>query len=201
MRKLCISFFVLLLILAVSPAYSQFDVGLSWTPVPGEDSSRDQGGGVDSIVGMHLGWNPWFILYVSWDSLVMPNTVISGMTGYYDEENDYYVDGYYAPGFLNMYDFGIMLKILPFIGTLQIGTNNIYVYQQGIVGGFGANMKVGLGLRFDFWGIMITGTSVFSSMEKLVSTFQGLGNESTRQWAVQELTSGLVPSIVASIYF
>ena len=200
MRKLCFGVFVLLLILAVAPAYSEFDVGLSWTPIIGDDTSRSDEGGVDSIVGFHIGYNPWFILYVSWDSLIMPNSVISGMTGYYDEY-DSWVEGYYAPGFLNLYDFGIRLVLEPFIGTVQIGTNNIYVYQEGIIGGFGANLKVGLGLKFNWWGVMLTGTSVFPSMDKLFRTFQALGNDSTRQWAVQELTSGFVPSIVASIYF
>jgi hypothetical protein len=186
----------------IAPAFStDWEFGISWTPVLGEDTGRAEEEGLESITGFHFAYSPWAILYASWDSLIMPAQVISDMTGYYDEENDVWKEGYYFPGYLNLFDVGIRLVLGPVLVSAQIGTNNIWVYREGITGGFGANLRLGAGLKFGWWGITLTGTSVFQSMTKLLNTFKGLASETTRAWAVNELTAGLHPSVMAVLHF
>ena len=152
------------------------------------------------MMGFHVGVNTLSILYASWESLVLPPSLAANMTSYYDEEKGVYNDGYYMPGFLNLYDVGVRFTIRPVVAFFMIGTNNIYIYQEGIVGTFGANMRVGIGIRGDFIGVTLSGTSVFPSMGKLFGALKGLASEQSREWAVQELTSGLVPSLIAVLY-
>jgi hypothetical protein len=210
MRKsFCGILILLLFLLALSPAIAEakWDLGLSWTPVPGENTSRNEEESFDSITGFHIGWAPWTILYASWDSLALPGYMVAGMTSYYDpsanEGNGGWTGGYFDPGFLNLFDAGLRLMIRPFFLSTMIGINNMYVYQEGVVGGMGANLRLEAGLVFNWWGISLSGTSVFSSMPKLVDTMKGLISKSStnRDWAVKQITEGLVPSILVHLYF
>jgi hypothetical protein len=201
MRKTVLAVAAVLLLVMVTPAFSdELELGLSWTPIPGENTSRTEEEELESMTGFHIGYSTLAILYGSWESLVLPPSLAFEMTSYVDEETGEYTGGYYRPGFLNLYDVGIRISIQPIVGFIMIGTNNIWIYKEGIVGSFGANMRVGIGVRTDWFGVTLTGTSVFPSMAKLAGTFKGLFSEANREWALKELTSGLVPSILAILY-
>ena len=201
MRKAVFVVAAVLLLIMAAPAYSdELELGLSWTPIPGEDTSRTEDEELESMTGFHIGYSTLGILYGSWEALVMPPSLAGGMTSYYDEETGNYFDGYYLPGFLNLYDVGIRISFQPIVGFIMVGANNIWIYKEGIVGTFGANMRVGIGIRSDWFGVTLTGTSVFASMDKLFGALKGLASDQTRDWAVQEITSGLVPSLLAVLY-
>ena len=127
MRRLLILTCVLLLgAVFVAPTFSSdWEFGISWTPVPGEDTGRSEDEELESITGFHVAYSPWAILYASWDALVLPAQSISGMTGYYDEEKDEWTEGFYRPGYLNLFDAGIRLVLGPVLVAAQVGANNI----------------------------------------------------------------------------
>jgi len=199
MKKLLVPLAALLLLaLAVPAAFAQVELGISATPVPGGQSNA---GGVDTITGFHVAY-AWGILYGSWDSLAMPAQLISNMTGYYDAINSVYVSGPYAPGFLNLYDVGIRLMLQPFVVYTELGTNSLYIYKNlGGGGNFGANLRLGAGLRFGFWGVNVSGTAVFSSLDLLTATLKKLVADSTRNDAITAISQNLVPSINLTFYF
>lgn len=185
MRKLIVA--ILLVAVVALPGFSLgVELGVSVTPIPAGD-----GGDVEMAFGSHIGISPFAILYASWDALVMPPGVIGSWTGYY------------RPGFLNLFDAGLRLVLGPIVVLAEIGVNNVYVYKQGTedIAGLGANLRLGAGLKFGMWGVTLTGTSVFPTMEALIDTLKGLVADESRNWAVEQLVSGLVPSLMAVIYF
>lgn len=204
MKKLLVLLAVVLLVaFAVPAAFAEVELGISATPIPVQNGDQTD---VKTITGFHVGY-AWAILYGTWDSLAMPAQFISNMTGHTDTTQTpaVYVAGPMVPGFLNLYDIGFRFMIRPFVLYAEIGTNSIYVYQPdqhpGFGGDFGANLRLGAGLRFGFWGVNLSGTSVFGSLDELVTTLGGLGAKSTRDAAVSALTKSLVPSLNVTFYF
>lgn len=192
MRKTVLAVAVVMLVMIAAPAFSnELELGLSWTPVPGNEDYGEES--YDSITGFHIGYVMLNFLYGSWDALVMPPSIISEWTGLY------------RPGFLNLWDFGVRFQIRPVIASAALGLNNIYVHRQGDIqsleNNFGANLRIAAGLRFDWWGIGLTGTAVFPSFDFMIDTLRGLFPESTRQFALQNIGDALVPSIALTLYF
>lgn len=197
MKKLLVLLAALLLVaIAVPAAFADVELGISATPGIKTDSGQDQ-----TITGFHIGYN-WGILYGSWDALAMPAVLVSNMTGYWDDVNQFYVSGPYVPGFLNLYDVGLRIVLQPFLLYTELGVNNLYVYKNlGNGGSFGANLRLGAGLKFGFWGVNVSGTAVFSSFGLMADTLKKLVAESTRQEAISQIGQGLVPSINLTFYF
>jgi hypothetical protein len=192
MRKTVLAVAVILLLIMAAPAYSnELELGLSWIPIPADEEMMEDS--IDSITGFHIGYVMFNFLYASWDALVMPPQIISEWTGLY------------RPGFLNLYDIGIRIQIRPVIGAISLGLNNVYVYRQGDVqsfkNNFGANLRLAAGLRFDWWGIGLTGTAVFPSFDYMADTLKGLVSPETRSFAAQKIGDSLVPGISATLYF
>lgn len=190
---------LVLLGLSVVPAFAAnntWELGLSWTPVPqsqGTTNSSGSGASVDSIVGFHGSYSFFHIIYTSWDALVMPPSTIQNWTSYY------------RPGFLNLFDAGFRLIIGPFVGYGEVGTNYLYVYQgdQPVDAGgtLGANLRVGAGLKFNWWGVNISGTAVFNSFQDLGAALGALGKSDTQALALQRIENALVPSLNLVLYF
>ena len=197
MKKLFGPLAVMLLLALAVPAFAEVELGISATPVQGGQSNAN---GTDFITGFHIGYT-WGILYLSWDPLAMPASMVQNMTGYFDEKSQAYVTGVYAPGFLNLYDAGLRFSLKPFLVYAEVGTNNLYVYKNQGGGSFGANLRLGAGLRFNTWGINVSGTSVFGSFGQLTDTLKGLVSTDTRNAAIQAITANLVPSINFTFYF
>ena len=191
MKKLLVPLAVsLLLALAIPAAFadSGIELGLSWTST---SFLQNQGSGnSDSILGFHGAYN-WLILTGSVDSLALPASMMDGMTGVS------------VPGFLNLFDAGLKLRLRPFEIAAEVGTNYVYFY-QGLGpsnGSWGANLRLLAGLNFGWWGVGVSGTSAFDTFDTMISTIKGLFSTDTRTKAISSLTSGLVPSIYVTFYF
>jgi hypothetical protein len=159
---------------------------------------NDYTGETDMVTGFHVGYN-WGVLYLSWDALAMPAGFVSTQTSSWN--GDMYVSGPYAPGFLNLYDVGLLIPLRPFILYAEVGTNNLYVYHNLAGGSFGANLRLGAGLRFGFWGVNLSGTAVFGDFVTLTDTLKKLASPETSNEAISAITERLVPSINLTFYF
>jgi hypothetical protein len=201
MRKAMLAAVVMLLLMT-APAFSdigpgELELGLSWTPLPADESAGPavEEDALDAMTGFHVGYVLFKFLYISWDSLVTPPSLIKSWTGFN------------RPGFLNLYDAGIRFIIKPVLGYVLLGMNNVYVYKQGDLQGlennFGANLRLGLGVRFDFFGVNLSGTAVFPSFQRMAGTLKGLAatTDDVRNASVQAITESLVPSLNIVFYF
>jgi hypothetical protein len=197
MKKLLGPLAVLVLLALAVPAFAEVELGISATPVQGGQSNA---GGYDTITGFHVGY-AWSIIYLSWDALAMPAVLVQNMTGHFDEKTSSYVTGVYAPGFLNLYDAGLRLVLQPFLVYAEVGTNNLYVYKNQGGGSFGANLRIGAGLRFNTWGVNLSGTSVFDSFDQLSKTLTKLASKDTANEAIAAIGKNIVPSINLTFYF
>jgi len=201
MKKLLAPLAVLLLLaLAVPAAFAEVELGMSWTPfnnpnAPATDPSKN-----DSITGFHVAYS-WFILYGSWDALAMPAFWVEQATSYVDPVTETYYPGFGVPGFLNLYDVGVRFYLRPLIVYAEAGINSLYVYGGQTFDRVGANLRLGAGARFGFWGLNLSGTAVFASTEDLGAVLKALGAEQTRSWAVKQISDGLVPSLNLTFYF
>jgi hypothetical protein len=192
----------MMLLLMTAPAFSdvgpgELEIGLSVTPLQGGQSAGPdaQEDSLDAMTGFHFGYVLFKFLYLSWDSLVSPPSLIKTWTGFN------------RPGFLNLYDGGIRFFIKPVIGYVTIGLNNVYVYRQGDLQGlennFGANLRLGAGVKFDWWGVNLSGTAVFPSFQRMAGTLKGLAatTDDIRNASLQAIGDSLVPSLNVTLYF
>ncbi len=175
--------------------FDDWEIGISGTPV-----GDSQTGALDWLLGFHLAY-AWSILYFSWDSIAVPNYLVQAWTGGYVDSSGNYVDGYSVPGFLNLWDAGLRLILKPVVAIAEAGVNALYVYQLGLLPGLGANLRLGAGLKFGFWGISVTGTSVYQSWSDLASTVGGLFSSDTQTSALNRIAQSLVPSFQLTFYF
>ncbi|MGA2975739.1 MAG: hypothetical protein ABSF77_10560 [Spirochaetia bacterium] len=177
---------ILLLALAVPAAFAEVELGLSWTPI--QDPNVTTTNAMQNVPGFHVGYG-WFILYAAWDSLAMPSFWVERAAGPS------------VPAFLNLYDAGIRLIFKPLEIYATVGTNNLRVYEDSHDYGFGANIRLGAGLKFHWWGITLSGTNVYGSWADLTAVATGLASASTREWAFDQIVNGLVPSLNLTFYF
>jgi len=185
---------ILLLVLAVPAAFSELELGVGLTP--GSVANPPDPTNVDPILNFHVGWS-WTILYLSWDSYAMPDYWVYNNTSYVDATTGIYHDGYYVPGFLNLFDAGLKIVLRPFILYAEIGTNMLYLRGGATYGGgLGVNARLGAGLKFGFWGINLSGTQVFASSSDLSAA---LHQAAHGNWS--DLTQGMVPTLNFAIYF
>jgi hypothetical protein len=180
---------ILLLALAAPSAFAELELGMSWTPVT--YTTYEAAAVTQSVPGFHVGYG-WFILYASWDSLAMPSWFVQAYTGNPD---------LYTPGFLNLYDVGVRFVIKPVLLYATVGTNSMNPYNYAGDISYGANIRLGAGLKFGWWGINISGTNVYGSWDDLTAVVKALGAEETRPWAYDQIVNGLVPSLNLTFYF
>ena len=169
-------------------AADEFEFGISFTPQPGEDTGGRTEDEMEGIYGFHFAYNWWAVFYASLDSLVMPPGVIQDWTGHS------------RPGFLNLLGGGFRFHIGPVMLLTTVGINHIYVYKQDedsldFNSSLGANFRIGAGARFDWWGLGLTGTSIFPTFEEMIRVLKGLVADSTREISLGELRKSLIPSI------
>ena len=190
MRKIVLITALLALVMAM-PMFAEIEIGASWSPNFADPDKADDT--LDSITGFHLGYRWWGIFYATWDSLIMPPDAINNLVGYQ------------RPGYLNLIDAGITIRLGPIVTYVTAGVNNVYVYKQDELSGFesefGANLRLGAGLKFDWWGVNVSGTSVFASFERMAQTLAALGDDATRNIAAEKIVDGLIPSINVTLYF
>jgi hypothetical protein len=172
MKKLLVPLAVIaLLALAVPSAFatSEWELGIGWTPSTNPDSADP--GVVSSLISYHVGYS-WNVLYVSWDAYAIPDYMVYNLTSYVDAASGYYVPGYYVPGFMNLFDVGLKFYLRPVLGYVEVGTNALYLYGGSMYsGGLGVNARMGIGLKFGWWGINLSATDVFANWNDLGYAF------------------------------
>ncbi len=186
--KLTAAAIIVLTVFAVFPALAstEWELGYTWTPVP--NALMDGGFAIDSVSGYHVGYAD-HVFYCSWDVLNVPEFMTMR-----------WADAY-ASGYLNLLDAGIRLEAEPFIVFAEAGINTLFVHGEGFnPRGFGANLRAGVGVRFDWWGISVAGTSVFPSWQALGDTVSALWSPDTRPAAMNTIQAGLFPSVILTWY-
>jgi hypothetical protein len=183
----------LLMAIAVPAVFAEVELGLSGTPLADPLTKV-----VDTSTGFHVGYN-WSVLYLSWDAIAVHSGFVSSQTGFWNGNN--WVSGPYSPGFLNLFDAGLILTLRPFVIYTEIGTNTLYVYPGTSNSSFGANLRLGAGLRFGFWGVNVSGTAVFPDLNTLGATLSKLASPVTSNQAISAITDALVPSLNLTFYF
>ena len=201
---------VFLILVMVIPVFAdEIELGMSLTPIGtvGEDNPDPEAEDTVLVLpGFHVGYRFAGIGFVSWDSYVMPPELITLMTAVYDSETDQNTLGPFRPGFLNTWNIGAKLIIGPLVGYSTIGLNNIYVYKQAeypdeeFDAGFGANWKVGAGLKFGDWGINLDLMALFSSADTMFSELDLLFSGNDEEQAAAKEKIQFIPSLVATLY-
>jgi hypothetical protein len=192
MKKLLVPLAVMLLLaLAVPAAFaapSQIELGMSWVPYQNVNDPAVS----DYITGFHVGY-AWYILYAAWDALALPGSYVATYTAYD------------VPAFLNLFDGGLRLVIGPFVGYTTVGTNLLHVYGIGNLPGFGANVKVGLGLKFGWWGFGAYLIRPYAAWDEMTGDVAALFSSDgrIRNHAVGNIfdRTKIVPGINLTFYF
>lgn len=193
MKRLLVLVFVLFFLGGAGLFAAEFELGMSITPVTGDMTRDSEEVETDGMPGLHAGYAFFGVLYVSLDALVAPPSMVAGMTGFY------------RPGFINLFDAGIRLKLGPIVLLTTAGINNLYVHDQENLDGdwesdLGANLRAGFGLRTDFVGVTVTATQLFNSFDGVVSTVSGLFDDARRDNSVARLIEGFIPSLMVVLY-
>jgi hypothetical protein len=211
-KRIAILVALLVVVMAVPLSAGQWDLGLSATPAfVGEDDQiqPDQDKGVfDTLLpGFHFGYRWAGILYLSWEALVMPPELITMMTGYMVEEDSfsYFKYGPYAPGFLNLWDFGVKALLGPVVLHTELGVNTIYVYKQSEIpnefkSNFGANWRAGIGGKFNNWGVNLDFTALFPSFKSMMSDIRTLVGDDPEAKAAVRTKIRWIPSLSVILY-
>ena len=187
MKKILLPLAAVLLLAVAVPAFAELELGFGLTP--SQDIVNQP------IINFHVGYN-WSILYFSWDAYAMPDSWVYNATTYTDAATGSVVPGYLEPGFLNLFDFGLKLQLRPVIGYAEIGTNYLYLRGDQSYGGIGVNARAGVGLKFRWWGINVSGTQIFTSWNDLEGAFYEAAHGN---WS--DLTQGSVLSFNFCLYF
>ena len=202
---------VLILAMVIPAVAGQLELGMSLTPVVPEKDTDDPNYEEDQSIilpGFHVGYRFAYIGFISWDSYVMPPEFITNMTATYDPDTDLYKTGPFRPGFLNTWNIGAKLVLGPLVGYSTVGLNSIYVYKQAeyeymdeeFKSDFGANWKVGAGLKFDNWGITLDLMALFPSFDSMQRDLSDLfGDDEVLSDAAAEKIQ-FIPSLVATLY-
>jgi len=140
----------------------------------------------------------------------MPPSMIENMTATFVKQDDgstVYQEGYHLPGYLNLVDAGVRIILGPFSVQAALGINQIYVYKQIDMddppdGGFGANVLLGAGLKFGWWGVGLRGLVVFPSIDSAITTVASIfsDDEEFAEQALQTFVDNLIPSLMFTIY-
>ncbi len=212
MRKIAIAApLLLILFLAALPlSAGELELGMSLTPIK-RDTSADpnavQNDSKDTILpGFHLGYRFAWIGYMALDSYVMPPEYVTNMTATYDPDTDTFSPGPYRPGFLNTWNIGGKLVIGPLTGYSTIGLNTIYVYKESeyldkdFNKNFGANWKIGAGLRTKDLGVNLDLMALFPSADTMFQELDLLFNGTEDEKAAVKERIQFIPSLVFVLY-
>ena len=202
---------VLILAMVLPAAADQLELGMSLTPVVPEENTNDPNYDPNQsliLPGFHIGYRFAYIGFISWDSYVMPPEYITNMTATYDPDTGVYQPGPFRPGFLNTWNIGAKLVLGPLVGYSTVGLNTIYVYKQAeyeymgeeFNSNFGANWKVGAGLKFGDWGLTLDLMALFPSFDSMQRDLSDLfGDDKVLSDAAAEKIQ-FIPSFVATLY-
>jgi hypothetical protein len=197
---------LLLAVVVAAPVISQseeWSVGVSLNGL-----SEDEG--IDAAqLGFNVGYKFLNILLADWTAVAIPPGLVESWTGQSFTADDMkvtWIPGYQRPGFMNFFDIGLAFNIGPIVATGQAGLNLLYIYKQeeleGYDGSFGANLRAGVGARFDWWSVILNGTVAFADIESAFQTLGALASDVDRVAADARdtLRSGLLVSLGFNLY-
>jgi hypothetical protein len=214
MKKIIVLMVGILLLSAVSPlSADELEVGVSlfpikWASTEGEEAQLIGEGSFinDWLFGYHFA-RAWFLFYLSWDAFVLPPFVVQDITTIVEGEV-VVREGFYRPGFINFFDFGIRLTLFEIAtGFAELGINTLYVYKQQELpvdqrpGAWGANLRIGAGVRISpAWGAILTGTAMFPSFDKMMDVLRGLGSDNVLVQNAAKSQIKMFPSVMFVMY-
>jgi hypothetical protein len=194
MKKILLPLAAVMILALAVPAFAgprgEWELGLGWTP--SQDFVNE------SILSFHVGY-AWSILYLSWDAYAMPDYWVYQVTTYTNPYTGTTTYGTDLPGFLNLFDVGVRFVLKPVLLYAEVGPNLLYIYGGQIYnggGGVGVNARFGVGFKFDWWGLNLSYTQVFSSWSDLEAAFG-----SAFHGDLSPLADGAVPTLNFAIYF
>jgi len=196
MKKILLPVAAILLLALAVPAFAdrgEWELGIGWTP------SQDLVN--DAIINFHVGYS-WSVLYFSWDAYAMPDYWVYNATTFTDPYSGTLYYGTYLPGFLNLFDVGVKFYLRPVLVYAEVGTNLLYIYGGTIYkdpngnSGVGVNARAGVGVKFGWWGVNLSGTQVFATWTDLEAAFSSAAHGN---WSLLE--SGAVGTLNFAIYF
>jgi hypothetical protein len=220
MKIFLIPIAVLLLFLTAWPLFSELglEVGLSATPIVfPEVSEKDnlvylaEERNFEFVLGFHFGYSFLGIGYLSWDALVMPPEFVYGMTVKFEKNEEsgelIPVDGFYEPGFINLFDGGVRFTFEPVVLFAEAGFNYLYVHKQAeyqaqgrdVGNNIGMNLRIGGGARFDILGAYLSLTMIFPDFAGIGGFFDALGADDVARDKALASTP-IVPSLIFLIY-
>jgi len=202
---------ILILLLAALPlSAGELELGMSLTPIKqdkGDDPNAAENTAKDTILpGFHLGYRFAWIGFMALDSYVMPPEYITNMTATYDPDTDTFSSGPYRPGFLNTWNIGAKLVLGPLTGYSTIGLNTIYVYKESeyldkdFNKNFGANWKIGAGLRTKNIGVNLDLMALFPSADTMFQELGLLFDGTDEEKAAAKERIQFIPSLVFVLY-
>jgi len=191
MKKLLVPLAVILFLALAVPSFADWELGMGITPAHNTDATTTQ---VDAIINFHVAY-AYSILYFAWDAYAMPDYWVYNATSYYDTLGNFY-PGQDVPGFLNTFDVGARIILRPIVIYGTIGPNMLYLYGGQLYNGVGVNARLGVGLRFGFWGVNVSGTQVFANWSDMEGAFSEAFHGNTGA-----LTAGSELSLNFVLYF
>jgi len=191
MKKLLLPLAAVMLLALAVPAFADWEFGIGFTPTQNHNSTS--AGDVNGIINFHIAY-AWSILYFAWDAYAMPDYWIYNATSYTDPTTGTFYPGADETGFLNTFDVGLRIILRPVVLYAEIGGNMLYLYDGSIYdNGVGVNARAGVGFRFGFWGLNLSGTQVFSSWDDLrFAVAQAIRGSTADLTAGSELTLNFV---------
>ncbi len=202
---------IFLLSMAGAPVFAgQLELGMSLTSVEQDNETNPNEDQYDSnntiLPGFHIGYRFAWIGFMSLDSYVMPPEYITNMTATYDLDSDTYNQGPFRPGFLNTWNLGLKLVLGPLVGYSTLGVNSIYVYKESeyldedFNKNFGANWKIGAGLKTKDWGINLDLMAIFPNIDTMFQELDLLFNGDKTQQEEAKKRIQFIPSLVFILY-
>ncbi|OHD22302.1 MAG: hypothetical protein A2Y38_00695 [Spirochaetes bacterium GWB1_59_5] len=209
-KKLMLATF-LILAMAGTAFTDELELGFGIAPPLNPDENQGPSGNgffYDNTAVLHVGYSFAWLFYASYDALMLPPASVSSMTGTFDVTNGTYQPGIYRPGVLSLIDVGFRPRIGPVILMVSTGFNNLYIYKQseleenaGFSPDLGVNLRAGLGFKFGkALSVMASGTVVFNSFDSMITTLEGLGNDTMRDMVLDNLLSNLYPVITINLH-
>jgi hypothetical protein len=189
-RRIIILISLAALLGAGSAAAAELELGLSASPKPVETAGEDE---LQFIPGLHLGYAFGGIFYLSLDSLHAVEAVTETVTDgeILDEKS-----------LINLAGGGLRLHLGPLVSYATVGPSWMSFYESDRRADVGANIKLGLGLRSEWWGITLNGTQFFYNMDAALDTIGDLFSrqKDTRQGAADRITDGMFPTLIFTLY-
>ncbi len=189
MKRGLIVLTLLFLMCAGTATAGELEIGVSASPKPVAENGNDE---LSFMPGLHLGYGFMGIFYASLDSLYANKRVTYAITDNSVNETS----------FIHLTGGGLRLRLGPLTSYATVGPTWMSFNDSNVNAKVGANIKLGIGLRNDGWGISLNGTQFFYDMDAAFSAIGGLfsSDQDTRQAAKNRITDGMFPTLIWTLY-